>query len=285
VTTIGLVLGKPPGRSPVLGDVVVELQRRGHEVQVHTEVHTDRDRPPAWLDEADVVAVRGASTAVLRSMLPAEARGVRFCDPPSQVLAVRDRRAVAARLAAAGIDVPRHATATSWDEVRAITDRRADPAVVKHVDGAIGRGARVLHVRPGELLAEPPFPGPYLVEDLVRGISDEVKLYLVGDHVAAFLADPVVTRPVAARPGPRDLPDLPDLPGLTELGTRVGDALGLTLLGADVLLSRGGPQVVDVNAFPSCRRLPDAATRIADHLGQLADGTSLPVQSGHEVRT
>jgi ribosomal protein S6--L-glutamate ligase len=267
-TTIGFVLGKPPGRSPVLGDVVHELRRRGHDVLIHT----DPGRPPAWLDDAEVVAVRGTSTAVLRALLPAEARGVRFCDPPSRVLTVRDRRAVNARLAAAGIGVPRHGPAASWDEVRLIVERRADPVVVKHVSGAIGRGARVLPVRPGELPADPPFPGPYLVEDLVGDVSDEVKLYRIGDHAATFLADPVVARPVTAAP------PLPDRADLGELGARVGRALGLTIFGADVLLAPGGPKVVDVNAFPSCRRLADAVIRIADHLGRLADATrTLPV--------
>jgi ribosomal protein S6--L-glutamate ligase len=268
-TTIGLVLGKPPGRSPVLGDVVVELRRRGHDVRVHT----DRDRPPRWLDDADAVAVRGTSTTVLRSMLPAEASGVRFCDPPSRVLAVRDRRAVAARLGAADIEVPRHGAAASWDEVRSITDRRADPVVVKHVDGTVGRGARVLHVRPRELPEDPPFPGPYLVEDLVRGINDEVKLYRIGDHVTAFRADPGGTRPI-----------LRSHPDLETLAARIGHALGLTLFGADVLLARRGPQVVDVNAFPSCRRLPDGVSRIADHLARVAAGPpTTAVATGHEV--
>jgi hypothetical protein len=279
-TTIGFVLGKPPGRSPVLGDVVVELRRRGHEVLVHT----DRGRPPAWLDDAEVVAVRGTSTAVLRALLPAEARGVRFCDPPSRVLTVRDRRAVTARLGAAGIEVPGHGPAASWDEVRAIVDRRADPVVIKHVSGAIGRGARVLPVRPGELPTDPPFPGPYLVEDLVGDVSDEVKLYRIGGHVAAFLADRRVRRPVPVGPDRPHLPDLPDLPDLEELGARVGRALGLTILGADVLLTPRGPQVVDVNTFPSCRRVTDAVARIADHLGRLAEASPpLPAAADREV--
>jgi glutathione synthase/RimK-type ligase-like ATP-grasp enzyme len=49
------------------------------------------------------------------------------------------------------------------------------------------------------------------------------------------------------------------------------DAVALTVAGVDVLQGSEGPVVVDVNPFPSGKRLPEAAIPLADRLRSLAE--------------
>lgn len=269
MTTIGLLLGKPPRPATVMAELVERLERLGARVLVHAG-----PQPPSWLPKADLVAVRGLSDETLGALVATEGAGVRYADPPSVVLAARDRAGLHARLRAAGIASPTHVPAADWEEVRRIVAARSTPSVVKHHSGEVGRGAHVHHVVGGEVVGElAPFAGPYLVEDAVVDVRAELKLYLVGDRLAAFhLGDRDVPRARGDNDAPRargdngaDRPLDPD-PTLATLADRVADAVGLRILGIDVLVGRDGPAVVDVNAFPSCQRLPDPAGVLARHL-------------------
>lgn len=258
---VGFVLGKPPARSPVLGALVDHLRDGGDRVLVHVPSR-DGGAPP-WLAAADVVAIRGLSEPALTALIDAERAGTRFCDPPRAVLAARSRDAVHDRLAAAGLRTPRYGLATRWDEARRVADDAdAEQVAVKHRGGEVGRGTRVLVGPASDLPEDPPFPGPYVVEDAVVPDGDEIKLYRIGDHLAAF----TLAADGSARPRrTEDLVDVADV---------AAAALGLSVLGIDLLPGRDGPTIVDVNAFPSCKRLPDADLRLAAHLRSFARGTT-----------
>jgi ribosomal protein S6--L-glutamate ligase len=255
VVDVGLVLGKPPRRSPVLGALVAHLRADGDRVRVHI----DDASVPGWLADVDVVALRGVSTATLE-LLKAIEPGIRWCDRPTRVLLARDRWLAAARLRSAGIPVPRGTSAPTWEGARVVAATYPGRGVaVKARDGSVGRGARVLVAADGRLPVLAPFPGPYHVEELVADGASEVKLYRIGGHVAAFRRDDTSTTWEAEPAG-----------SWQGLGLRVTDALGLSVAGVDVLVRRDGPVVVDVNAFPSGKRLPDAAARLTDHLRSMA---------------
>jgi ribosomal protein S6--L-glutamate ligase len=250
--SVGLVLGKPPRRSPVLPEIIVRLRRLGVTVRVHVQDRDPRIVPP-WLLGTDVVALRGLRDATLRALLPAERAGARFADPPSALLAARDRASVHDRLAATGIAVPSHRCVGTWSEVGRMAGTRR--VVVKHPSGEVGRSRHVV-APAGAPPREPPFPGPYLVEDHVAGGSPEVKLYRFGDRV------------VAARAAEGTEVTVPE--GHADLAGRVGDALALSMVGIDVLDGPEGPTVVDVNPFPSARRIGHGAMLVSEHLLDLA---------------
>lgn len=248
MATIGLMLGKRPRPASVMGRLVARLEHLGDAVLVHAAGNV-----PAWIDDADLVAVRGLSDELLRDLVANERAGVRFVDPPSAVLATRDRALLHDRLRALGVATPDHEPAPTWPDVERVVARRGVPAVVKHRSGEVGRGTRVHHVDPGAVPAHPPFPGPYVIEDAVPDIRTELKLYRVGSTMAAFELG-AVDQPVAMDPA------------MERIATRTCDAVGLAIVGIDVLVGRDGPVVVDVNPFPSCRRLPDPAGVLARHL-------------------
>ena len=271
---VGFVLGKRPRSSPVLGELVTRLRSGGARVSVHV----DDGSIPVWLSEVELVAHRGVSAPTLERLVAAERVGIRFCDPPSGVLLARDRRRAAAWLRTAGVPVPPSVAASTWDHVRLVaTTRGRRGVVVKERDGTVGRGARVLVAADGRLPILAPFPGPYHLEELVAGATSEVKLYRIGGHVAAFRRAHTGTT-WCQEPAGR----------WKALALRATDVLALTVAGVDVLQGSDGPVVVDVNAFPSGRRLPDAVSRLADHLRSLAvqapAAAELPSMAGETLR-
>jgi ribosomal protein S6--L-glutamate ligase len=246
--SIGLVLGKPPQRSRVIPEVIARL--RGAGVAAHVHVQDGEDATPAWADDSvDVVALRGLRGSMLRALSRNETDGTRFVDPPSALLAVRDRASVHKRLAAADIAVPAFCRAASWDEVRRLAGSRE--VVVKSVSGEIGRGSRVLRSYDAVLPAESPFPGPDVLEDRVVAHGGESKVYRFGRFVATALPDG--TKP----PGPERY---------RLLAERVAGALELSMCGIDILEGPWGPVVVDVNPFPSAHRIEEAVEMVSDHL-------------------
>lgn len=228
----------------------------GAGVRVHVQ-NGSSHQVPAWAHDVDVVAVRGLRESTLDALAALEHDDVRFCDPPTAVLAVRDRAGVHARLSAVGVRVPGHRIISSWKAVRERAGHA--PVVVKHLVGDVGRGARVVRSDREDLPVEPPFTGPYLAEEYIEART-ELKLYRIGDRVATLrLPDGDGDATVIHTPG-----------DLRRLAHRVAAALDLSLCGIDVRPGPDGPTVIDVNPFPSARRIPDSAASVADHLLTLA---------------
>jgi ribosomal protein S6--L-glutamate ligase len=253
---IGLILGKPPRRSQVIPDAIDLLRAHGVLVDVHVQDETGT--LPPWIDgPVDMVALRGLRSSMLRSLLRAEEEGTRFADPPSTLLEARDRGWVHERLAEVGLAVPAFRRLTAWGEVRQFAGSR--DVIVKHGRGGVGRGRRVLDPCDVPLPMRPPFPGPYIAEDRVPSKGGEVKLYRFGERVAIAEAGANGTQ-------------LELTEGHRVLAHRVSRALGLTMCGIDVMRGPQGPVVVDVNPFPSARRIADATSMVSGHLADLLGG-------------
>lgn len=93
----------------------------------------------------------------------------------------------------------------------------------------------------------------------VLGNTSEVKRYQIGGHVTALRRIPRCTTWCQEPAGRWEA-----------LAQRAIDAPAPALAGIDVLQGTDGPFVVDVNAFPSNRRLPDAVPLLVDPLRFLA---------------
>lgn len=250
---VGLLLGKPAHRSPTLDAMRGMLVRRGNEVHVHVPSRTDIE--PSWLGRVAVIAVRGLDDVALRALIDSETVA-RWCDAPAAIDAAQDRDRLAVALEAAGVRTAGPKRRQTWDAVRATT--MTDTVVVKNARSTVGRGAQVLMARPDQLPLWAPFPGPYTVEHRIVTDGPEHKLYRIGDRTFASTGG-------AAH-------QLHHLDRFTRLADKVAAATRLTVLGIDVLPTADTPVVIDVNAFPSCRRVPDAPRLLADHLGSLAAG-------------
>jgi len=258
---VAFLLGKPAERSPVLPDVVTALQEVGASVVVHVPRPGEDLRALPGVLEADVIALRGLGRAILREAVVAlEGTGHhRCCNRPSAALAALDRPRLLMILADAGVPVPDSEVATDWQGVLA---RSGSPIVAKAVDAMAGRGAGVVVAANGALPTTAPFAGPYLVQEYVAGDGADRKLYVVGERTAAL------RKPRPRDRGPARVFD--PSPMLVGIAREAAAATGLELCGIDLIEGPDGPVVVDVNAFPSCKDLPNGARWIGAHLANLA---------------
>ncbi|HVL98691.1 MAG TPA: hypothetical protein VM324_05315 [Egibacteraceae bacterium] len=271
---VAFVLGRPAGPGSVLPDVIALLGERG--IPVTVDVVDDRVPAPLlarWAD-AGLLVPRGLGLPVLEALR--SLAGVPACNPVAATAAARDKVEARRRVLAAGVPIPEAAVTGRWEAVRAFGARRA--VVVKAVAGSRGRGIHLTD-RPGALPADPPFAGPWIAEERVPADGLDRKLYVIGSGVSGVLR----TWP------PRTLGD--------KLGTafepsevehavarRAAGAVGLSLAGVDVINGPEGPVVVDVNAFPGFKGVPDAAARIAAHLADQRGAPAVePASTAREV--
>jgi len=254
---IVVILGRPPSRASLLPAVLDDLRKAGHEISTHVI----GDGPPAAAvgKGADLVVLRALDLAALDALAELEDAGTRFCNTVAATRAARDKIEATRLLAAAGVPLPPIVPAANWDEALAAADGRA--VVIKAAAGSRGEG--ILHTN--DPPAEPPFPGPYVVEQHVRHDGIDRKLYVAGEQVFGVERS-WPPRSLADKLGRRFSPTAE----LHRLALAAGRALGLELYGTDVLLSPDGPVLVDVNAFPGYKGVPEAPCQIAAYLDEAA---------------
>mgnify|MGYP000312408332 CR=1 FL=1 len=250
---IGFLLGRAPGEGSILPGVIRRLEAAGATVLAELAAGGAVSRR---LLAMDVVVLRALDRDALDAAGALEEAGVRCCNSVAATQLARDKTAATRVLAEAGLPVPRECLLPSWPAVRAVA--RGRPVAIKSPAGSRGRGVLV----PTDLLPEePPFPGPYIVQDWLGGDGLDRKLYVVGSRVGGVLR----------RWPPRGLRDklgerFEPAPRLRELALAAGEALGLELFGVDVVLGPNGAAIVDVNAFPGYKGVPAAERWVADHL-------------------
>lgn len=259
---VTFVVGKRPRTGTVVADVIELLD--GLDIVVHLP-HDEPGPMPERVFGSDLVVQRGLRQRALVDLAAVELAGVRCCNPIDATLETPDRLLTARRLSAAGIAVPATRSAATWAQVRHAA--AAGPVVVKSVDGSAGRGVGVAIAVDGELPTAPPFDGPLVLQELVSGDGDVHKCYVAGDKVWTLVKPASLAR---HRPQPQG-PFRPSPHGqaLADLAIATGEVLGLEIYNVDVILGPQGPRVIDVNAFPGFRGIPDAAQHIVAHIRAL----------------
>jgi ribosomal protein S6--L-glutamate ligase len=139
------------------------------------------------------------------------------------------------------------------------------PLVVKPADGSSGRGVRLVSA-PGRLAeAEQADEGQLIAQPYVSNAGSDLKVYcLAGEFHATVRRSPLhPDAPVDERAVPLPVE-------VAAAAAKVGAVFGLDLYGIDVVFGPDGPVIVDINDFPSFRRVPDAASRLARAVLELA---------------
>jgi ribosomal protein S6--L-glutamate ligase len=259
----------PPVPSPMLVEVAERLRGRGH-VLDHVIVEEAVSVPERLPLEYDLYVIKSHTELTLSLVGALHAQGARTLNPYPACAVVQDKIAAAARLAAAGVPVPR--SWTTGDLRLLALEVDTWPVVVKPHRGH--RGAGVLVVPdPVALAALPPATGPVLVQEHVRGSDEDLKVYVAGEEVFA------VRKPFSADSFTRPGRPVPVTAAVREVALRCGGAFGLSLYGLDIIESPAGPVVVDLNYFPGYKGVPDIAPRIADvivRFGEAADPSYPP---------
>ncbi|MGW2849621.1 ATP-grasp domain-containing protein [Streptomyces sp. NPDC001274] len=139
------------------------------------------------------------------------------------------------------------------------------PLVVKPADGSSGRGVRLVADPAGLADAEQPGEGQLIAQPYVPNPGTDLKVYcLAGEFHATLRRSPIHPD------GPADAGPVPLSSEVAAVAAEVGAVFGLDLYGIDVVLGPDGPVVVDINDFPSFRQVPDAVSRVAGAVLDLA---------------
>src|SRR5205823_5530736 len=220
-------------------------------------------RPDELVVRHDLYVLKSHTELALSLAGVLHAQGARVLNPYPSCLAVQNKIVASRLLRAAGVPAP-----DSWvtGDLTLLRDVAAvRPLILKPYLGHRGAGLRIVR-DPAELDALPAPESPVLVQEHIEGSGEDLKVYVVGDHVAAvrkpFSSDSF-TRPGRASPVSDEV---------REIALTCGRAFGLGLYGLDVVESPRGPWVVDLNTFPGYKGVPEAAEHVADFIARYATG-------------
>ncbi|MDJ0342649.1 hypothetical protein QMK19_02060 [Streptomyces sp. H10-C2] len=187
----------------------------------------------------------------------AAALGLTTVNDARAIRTVRDKALTALIAQQHGLPVP-VTYAAARPELFAEIPADRFPLVVKPAAGSSGRDVRLVRT-PHQLTGPGPEDGGLLIaQPYVPNSGTDLKVYCIGGEAyATERASPL--RPELAVderlvPLPREV---------AHLAAEIGAVFGLDLYGLDVLLGPDGPVVVDINDFPSFRKVPDAVARVA----------------------
>ena len=297
------LLGEPTGWH--LGRLAAVILGRGHEAAVvrwhelAAEIGGGDASPgerflPDAIGRADMVIVRGMPTGALEDVIfrmdvlgRLAQRGTRIVNSPRALEVAIDKYLSLARMAEAGIAVPRTIVAQNAAGIEQAWHDLGQIAVVKPLFGSRGRGIERLtteadlapYLNAARLRAEnPPMNGPpaacYL-QEFVPHQGWDVRIFLIGDQALAMRRvsndDWRLNVSRGAKAEPWTPPD-----DWVDLARRAADAVGATIAGVDLLPTADGRLLVlEVNAVPGWRGLAGAVGRdvtalVVDYLEQIA---------------
>ncbi|MFM7243297.1 MAG: RimK family alpha-L-glutamate ligase [Planctomycetaceae bacterium] len=220
---------------------------------------------PPQLATADVVVVRGmpgVGAAGIRledvifrmdALAEGAARRTPVINPPRALEIAIDKYLSLALLARAGVPVPRTIIAPDADAAREAWVTLGGDCVTKPLFGSRGRG--IVRVRDAEAAAASGAAGTVYLQEFVPNGGWDLRVLVAGDETFAM-------RRVAAagewrtnvslggRPEPVDLPA-----AVVDLARRAAACVGAVIAGVDLLPTRDGFVVLEVNGVPAWRGL------------------------------
>lgn len=243
--------GAAPGRNPLLPPLARELAVHDVELLSHDVTASPTPLPPD-IPHADLYLLKGDDPAVLALAGCLHDSGAPCLNDFAATTVAADKARCWVRLHQAGLPVPGTALAPNAAALgQALT---AGPRFVKPLRGAHGEGARLMS-------AADQVDGrtaPWLVQEVVPGGTNVLKMYGVGQRAAV--------RRMQFAAGVVDAPREPvgevD-PAVLRVGRAAAEVVGLVCWGADVILTEEGPVLVDLNAFPGYRTIPEAPKWVA----------------------
>lgn len=249
--------GGEPAVNPVMRDLLGSLAADGAAVSVLVPEREVFD--PLDASSADLVLLKSATDLALSRAVAGERSGTLFLNAARATLGVHDKAATVARLAAAGLPVPKTFLFQPDEEI--IRPGAEGRWVVKPVRGVHGRGVSFHEGGSFAVPAEAEEVGAFVADDGVRllqgrvgdGGEADVKVYVADGRCFAgrkrFSASSYRTDEIeAAALGPK-----------TEgIVLAAGEALNLSCFGVDLRFDGEGPVIIDANPFPGYRGFPGA---------------------------
>ena len=179
----------PPVPSPLLVEVARQLRARGFEVESGTpeEMLVEGDR---LAPSHDLYVLKSHTELALSLAASLYAQGARILNPVPACAAAHDKVLAVQRLRTSGVPVPRTYVTGDIRRIRELLEN-CGPLVIKPLRGYYGVGVHLVRSS-RDLVALPPLDGPVMVQELVSGPGEDLKVYVVGTRVrtrAAFGLD------------------------------------------------------------------------------------------------
>jgi ribosomal protein S6--L-glutamate ligase len=257
-------LVKPRGETgthSVVPEVLRILAGRGHDADALDPEARLTDLT-ALRPEYDLYVLKARTNTTLSIAGALHAAGAAILNPYPVAAACRDKVVASQLLRASGVPVPETYVAGHLDQLAPLLE--GGPMVVKPYRGSQGRGVRVVRTL-AELSGDSRDGGPVFAQRYYEPRERDRTVYRIGDGIFG------VERVWPARTYEEKLgePFVVD-DEIRELALRLGDALGITLYGFDVVVTDRGPYVVDFSPFPGFKGVPDAAALLADYVEDVA---------------
>lgn len=225
---------------------------------------------PAAVDRADAVIVRGMPIGGLEEVIlrmdllgRLDARGTPVINSPRALETAIDKYLSLARLAAAGIRVPRTVVAQSPGEIKNAWESLGRDAVLKPLFGACGRGIERIDSEEKLLpllaaAASTPEGVATYLQEFIPHAGWDARVLLVGEEAYSIRRRSATDwRTNLARGGTGE-PFSPPRAWL-DCARRTATLLGVDIAGVDLVADRDGdPIVLEVNAVPGWRGLQAA---------------------------
>jgi ribosomal protein S6--L-glutamate ligase len=250
----------PDGPSQIVDEASAILSRRGFEVSSIIAEETVV-QPEHLGAEADLWLLKSYTPLSLSLAGVLHGAGARVLNPYPACFAARNKITAAQVLHAAKIPAPASWVTFDLPQLRGLL--RYGGLVVKPQMGWRGEGVRIVRDE-RDLQVLPPFAEPVLVQELIDGPGEDLRVYVAGKNV--FATRKRFSRDSFSVPGrPATVTD-----EIRRIALRCGEAFGLGLYGLDIIESRTGPRVVDVNYFPGFKGIAGAADAVAGYIAEVA---------------
>jgi ribosomal protein S6--L-glutamate ligase len=258
-----------PGVSAVTDELITRL-RQEHNTEVDLLLPEDAPLELGTLRLSHGVYVLKAKTPLTMAVATAaEATGAVVVNTVDACSLTRDKLAATAVLAAAGVPVPPSWTTGRADLLSPVLAR--GPLWVKPQRGSHGVDIRRLaigdDVSPLEVASRDAYglPLPLFAQSEVPSTGVDLKVYVIGERMWA------ISRRFPARTLEEKLGTPASIaPAIRRAAVATGTALGLELYGVDFLVDGDKFWVVDVNAFPGYKGVPEAPAALAEYLHGIA---------------
>ena len=224
---------------------------------------------PDAIDAADAVLVRGMPAGRLEEVIlrmdllgRLAERGTPVINSPRALETAIDKYLSLARLAAAGIRVPRTIVAQDPDGIRRAWETLGGDAVVKPLFGSCGRGIERIDsealLLPLLAAAEAQEGAATYLQEFIPHAGWDVRILLVGEEAFSIRRRSATDwRTNLARGGIGEPFEPPQ--AWVDLARRTSALLGVEVAGVDLVPDAGGdPLVLEVNAVPGWRGLASA---------------------------
>ena len=265
----------PRSKTSVTYEVLEGLKAGGADVQVVTERSGLIDLEHFQFDY-DLYLFKSHSPLAESLAAAAHYRGAKLLNQYPATMKVRDKVLTSTLLLQAGLPTPRTFVTDALETLRPVV--REMPIVVKPYRGRRGQGIEVcldeaqfdeLVSRRATASGEADDDGGgedgtalgdrlIFAQEYLDHEPFDYKAYAVGDYVHAIKRIfPATTKEEKAGHPVGDDPEL------TALVRRCGEVFGLELYGVDLVKTKQGYSVIEVNCFPGYKGVPEGGSRIA----------------------